>query len=268
VILYDRRHVTITASGTRWSIEPDEVPPPVTIRVGSRTRSEGPLGRRDWETTPQGDFFQSVRVDVVAHARILVPGGLEIPVYGGTVPELELLDASFPLVPPDHLERVLAEKTEHFHVTDSAGLGGSRRHTGGLNPSHDDRATPFDETRAILVTHGALWQYRELGICPTVLHEIGHVMTHAGNGLSIAGTDPDRAHQLAAVRASRNPGPLESLCNAYMYLLCYGASSGPVRDFGQREGDPQRDRRTRNALRRCAAFAGLDPAWQARLAER
>ncbi|MEX2207922.1 MAG: hypothetical protein WEF50_16980 [Myxococcota bacterium] len=197
------------------------------------------------------------------------PGAPDVQCYGGTARDYELMDATLADVPPDHLLCVVSAKFAGFRLVDTAGLGGSRRYTGGLNPEHDDRSTTYDERQAILITYGALWENRALGICPTVFHEIGHVMTHAGNGLGIAGIDAERDAELrAGAGPSRNPGALEPLCNAYMYLLCYGSADDAVRAYGSSRGDIQRDRRTRDALRRCPAFARLPAEWQARLGER
>ena len=270
-IIYPRSAPRIETEGARFSILPQEFPPRVrrTVRVGTyNPREPGPLGGTAWSRDSSG-AYQELSVWMVAEA-IVRQHAVDVPCHSATVEQLHVLDQTLALVPPDHLERVVREKPEGFHLVDAAGRGGSRRYTGGLNPAYDDPSTAFDERRAILITYGAWWHYRDRcpGICPTVLHEIGHVMTHGNNGLSYASFDDERTTLLRGTRASRNPGALEALCNAYMYFLCYGAEDAVVRNFGTAERDPQRDRRTRDALRRAAAFTRLLPEWRSRYDER
>jgi hypothetical protein len=216
-------------------------------------------------------LYQEVEVQVIDKAHLAMHG-LLTPCWEATVEQLRLLDATLALVPPDHLQRLLRAKPDGFHVVSSTPRGAGTSYMGGANVANDDPLTSFDDTRCILITHGALWQNRHLGVCPTALHEIGHVMTRAGNGLSYATFDADRERELrlagASGEVSRNPGELEALCNAYMYFLCYGADDPPVRRFGDRPTDPQRDRRTRDALRALPAFTRLSGDWQSRYRER
>ena len=241
---------------------------PSFIRVGTRTFSaRGPLGTGRWERTRRArERYQEVFELLIPEAIIRVHGQ-DVHCFHATMEQLRLLDATFLLVPPDHLQRVLRAKPEGFHMVSHAGRGATTSYMGGLNPAHDYPETPYDETRAILITYGALWQRRNLGICPTVLHEIGHVMTHSGNGLSYATFDAARATELGETRVSRNPGAREALCNTYMFFLCYGADNPTVRTYGT-GASPQKDRRTRDALRRSLAFTRLPEDWQQRFRER
>ncbi len=205
---------------------------------------------------------------------------MEVDVYRATDDDLALLDHTFPLVPPDHLQRVIDEKIAGFRIVSSAGCGGSASLLGGLNPARDDPDTAYDETRSIQITYGALWRFRRLDICPTVLHEIGHVMTHGSNGLNIRSVDFERSDELGRLLVSRNnPGArsLEGLCNAYMYFLCYASEERAIHHFGAHSPASnhsgqntaiQGDQRTRDALRQCPAFRGLDETWKNHFRER
>jgi hypothetical protein len=261
----------IETHGAAWSIMPYESPATVrtAVRVGRQrggARVPGPLGTGRWEADRAGHRFQSVQLRLVRKAWICVHD-LRIGCHFATVDQLAILDVTFQLVPPDHLQRVLHAKPEGFFMVSSAGRGSTLSYMGGLNPGFDYPETSYNETRAILITYGALWQNRHLGICPTVLHEIGHVMTHGGNGLSYATFDEARATQLRGTRVSRNPGAMEALCNTYMYFLCYSSGDPAVRAYGTGT-DVQRDLRTRNALRGSLAFRRLPEAWQRRFEER
>lgn len=256
----------------------DTSPRETRIRVGTaNTVHRGPLGTGQWQREtiqtrrgPKNLFFQEVRASIVEHARVRVHDDIEIPCHRASPDELILLDATFPLVPPSHLRLVNERKPEGFLISATAGLSDSLSYMGGLNATADYSTTPeYDERRLILITHGALWENRELGMCPTVLHEIGHVLTHRGE-INYAHFPEERRRQLEGTTVSRNPGRLEALCNAYMYLLCYGSASEAVRNYGSRPASNQKDRVTRDALRRCRAFRGgfLDQAWQQRFQER
>lgn len=273
MIIYDRVPPRIEMDGSHFAIIPYEYPATRrrTIRVGSRSfREAGPAGvDGHWERAERsGQYYQEFRAPIIDHAVIRVHGDIDVHCYNGSREHYALLDTTFALVPPDHLRQVVAEKTAGFRLVNAAGQGASASYMGGLNPAFNYRSTDYDDRLAILITYGALWQNRSLGICPTALHEIGHVMTHRGNGLSIAGTDAQRHTELSEVRVSRNPGALEALCNAYMYLLCYGSSNSGIHNYGSRPVSIQKDRRTRDALRACPAFSELDEEWQQRFAER
>ncbi len=260
------------------SVIEESTPSSQRVRIGSyNTRVPGPLGTTVFESEtvtrrgrPVELYFQETSLDLIENARIRAHGEIEIPCHRGTRDQLRLLDATLALVPPEHLRLVNSRKPQGFLLSDSTGLGDSLSYTGGLNAGRDYRATPlYDETQLILITYGALWENRDLGICPTVMHEIGHVMTHRSE-ISYGPFPEERAQALRGTTASRNPGELEALCNAYMYMLCYGASVPAIHNYGANPVSSQKDRVTRDALRRCRAFRAplLDEAWQARYAER
>jgi hypothetical protein len=239
-------------------------PRPGTIRLGSRTQRPGWVRDRR-----AAQYYQEVPADVVEEA-ILREDRVDMRCYGATPIELQMLDATLALVPTDHLQRVVREKTAGLRVVNTTGRGSS--YFGGGNVQQDDPATSFDDTLAILVTHSALHDNAALGICPTTLHEFGHVMTH-NNGLSYETFSPQRATALRNLattegRVSRNPGQFEGLCNAYMYFLCYGSVEASVRRWGTLPSSIQKDPETRDALRRLPAFTRLPAEWQARYAER
>ena len=258
-------------------LDPFSTSAPGRIRVGgyvargARTPTyAGPSGSMDWEQQTVGTrhrFYQETVADLVLTAHIRA-NGHRIRVCSATMEELQLYDATLALVPPSHLALLLERKPEGFMTSSTTGRGSSLSYTGGLNARVDNPDTLlFDESRGITITHGALWNNRALGICPTILHEIGHVMTHRGE-ISYRSFPPDRASALAGTRASRNPGRLEALCNAYMYFLCYGAENGDIRSYGTGTGI-QNDRVTREALRETRAFSSmLDGDWTARFEER
>jgi hypothetical protein len=251
------------------------------IRVGTRSlrdrrtgrRRPGPLGTGEWETFRRRgrspEYYQEIRVPIIENARIIVHSGIEIPCHRATAEQLRILDATFQLVPPRHLELVNQRKPQGFLMSNTTGRGNSVSYMGGLNPGVDYSSTPmYDETRLILITYGALWENRHLGICPTVLHEIGHVMTHRGE-ISYRFFPPARRRALEGTAVSRNPGALEALCNAYMFFLCYGSSDPAIHNFGSNPPNAQKDRITRDALRRCPAFSSLlDSEWRRRYEER
>ncbi|RMF84643.1 MAG: hypothetical protein D6736_18900 [Nitrospinota bacterium] len=264
-------------------IESDH-PQEVQIRVGTRNprlpgpldSPRGPVGRSRWTRerirTRRGPitlYYQEITARIIENARIRVHGDIDIPCHRATREHLTLLEATFRLVPPSHLRLVNQRKPQGFLLSNTTGRGANISYMGGLNPRVDYRSTPhYNETQLILITYGALWENRDLGICPTVLHEIGHVLTHRGE-INYSHFPEERRRQLAGTRTSRNPGALEALCNAYMYFLCYASSSPDVQAYGNRAGDIQRDRVTRDALRRCPAFTRLlDETWRSRFAER
>ncbi|TWT76472.1 hypothetical protein CA13_69660 [Planctomycetes bacterium CA13] len=248
---------------------------PTSVRVGSRSRQQGPAGH-DWtrvqlaRTCPEDaevcpsdavEYYQQVQFDIIRNALIVVGGNnsVEIPVHNASREELELFNNTFcdeALVPIAHLNRVLEIRPNGIHVESTTGRpGGSLSYMGGLNQSN-----------RIVITHGSLWGSRRRGISETVLHEIGHVMTHRGNvWLNVS------SHDVAQMRTgtSRNRGGLEGLCDAYMYFLCYGSNDTTIQQFGERNGN----RTTRDILRRSLAFSrissdDLSSDWTSRLAER
>lgn len=258
-------------------LDPFSTTAPGRIRVGGyvprggrRPAYAGPTGNAEWEQQAVGShtrFYQETLVELNLTANIRV-NGHQIRVCSATMEELQLYDATLALVPPSHLALLLERKPEGFITASTTGRGSSLSYTGGLNARVDYPETLlFDESRGIIITHGALWNNRALGICPTILHEIGHVMTHRGE-ISYRPFPPDRERALAGTRASRNPGRLEALCNAYMYFLCYGSEDRAIRDYGSGTGI-QNDSVTREALRETRAFSSmLDADWSARFAER
>lgn len=259
-------------------IDPGMHAAPMPVRVGGypprpgrAPRYEGPDGTGRWSSRRIRErtlFYQEEVFDIVPTARIRANGHL-IRVFDATLWELRLIDASLALVPPAHLARVTREKPEGFRVSQTAGRAGSLSYTGGLNAMADYAETPgFDESRGICVTHGALWRWRDLGISPTLLHEIGHVMTHRPALISYAPFPQARREALAGTRVSRNPGALEALCNCYMYMICHGAGAARLRGFAT-GGGIQNDAVTRAAMRATPAFStALPPDWQSRYAER
>lgn len=255
---------------------------PTTVRVGAyNARTPGPDGSAEWETDMVRRrhngavrnialHYQEAEMDLVDTATIRVHDEIDVACHHATVEQLNVMDATLHLVPPGHLRLLTQRKPQGFLLAGTAGAGASRSYTGGVNPRFDDRSTPdLDERRLIIITYGAWWRFRGLGTCPTVLHEIGHVMTHRGE-INYEPFPEARRRQLAGSSVSRNPGALEALCNAYMYFLCYAAADREIQDFGARPPSEEKDGVTRAALRRCRAFRGplLDETWQSRFAER
>lgn len=243
-------------------------------RSAALRRRPGPLGTGEWQEHiderrgPTGLYFQEVTRSLVEHAVIRV-NGIDIPCHRGTADQLCRMERTLELVPPSHLRWLNREKPQGFLLSNTAGTGRSMRYTGGVNAGSDYRSTPdYDEMQLIVITYGALWQYRELLICPTVLHEIGHVMIH-GSKISYSGFDADRRRELEGTTVSRNERPLEALCNVYMYFLCYGATESQTRHFGS-GASRQKDAVARAGMRECRAFRSpmLDPEWVQRLSER
>jgi len=266
-------------------------PASTTVRVGGyldrgshSPSSVGPLGTdvewqmqealrpdpdHDGRTKTVNIFYQEISVDLHETAIIRV-NGKDILCHHATRKQLSIMDATLQLVPPSHLERVLTEKRQGFLISSTTGrMGGSLSYTGGVNAGHDYRETPnYDESQLILITHGAFWRFRNLNICPTVLHEIGHVLTRRGK-ISYAPFTADRRAALGATRVSRNPGVYEALCNAYMFMLCYGSRAPVIHGFGNGSTNTN-DGTTRTALRQCRAFSSrmLSDEWQSLFDER
>ena len=242
---------------------------PTTVRVGSTSpHAEGPAGTR-WTTVslarenrrPVVQYFQELQIEIVPHAIIRVGSShsVDLHVRNATHEELNLFNNTFcirRLVPMDHLRRVVQIRRDGIHVENTTGAPGhSLSYLGGVNQRH-----------RIVITRGSLLDRGDRDISTTVLHEIGHVMTHPGDCyLNVSEADL----QSVGEGTSRNEGELEGLCNAYMYLLCYGSDHPPIRGWGQRNSTPT----ARNILRRCSAFTRLSSDdivedWTARLAER
>ncbi|WP_027391375.1 hypothetical protein [Aquimarina latercula] len=195
---------------------------------------------------------------------------VSINIYQVIRSEVLLLERTLDLIPSGHLRWLKDRKPAGIIFADSAGRGRSERYTGGLNPGYDDANTSFfDESEGIIITYGALWRYQNIGIIPTLIHEIGHVMTHAGKINYRFFSESDR-ETLSNTRVSRNPGSLEALCNAYMYFICYASAIPAIRLFGSRPIILERSPQTRTALRRCRAFTSrmLSPYEMLRFSER
>ena len=133
------------------------------IRVGTAdARLLGPLGTGHWQNltlpTPRGPrelYFQEVSENIIENATIVVHGSIEVPCHRASKNELDLLDATFPLVPPSHLQLVRDRKPDGFLISDTTGRRESISYLGGLNAGADYASTPsYDETRLILITHG------------------------------------------------------------------------------------------------------------------
>jgi hypothetical protein len=168
-----------------------------------------------------------------------------------------------------HLRWFNQHKPEGIILANTAGRRDFIRYTGGLNAPYDDpQTTFFNELNGIIVTYGAIREFLYLGISPTILHEIGPVMTHGGK-ISYRPFPADRRRVLESTRVSRNTGPMEALCNAYMYFICYSSTNPEIRGFGDDRSKPQKDAMTRSALRRCPGFSSMiDATWRRRFMER
>jgi hypothetical protein len=179
-------------------------------------------------------------------------------VHNATRAELQLLDNTFcrhRMVPMAHLRRIHEVRRNGIYVADYRGQAGrSERYTGGVNLP--DR---------IVLTRGSLWAYRQLHINLTILHEIGHVLTHPHRQY-VLNVSREDAESLAGT--SENTGVFEGVCDEYMYLLCYGSTDSAIRRTG-RQGTP-RGRRLIRATRAIQNLTSdeLCSDWQARLAER
>ncbi|MDX2002722.1 MAG: hypothetical protein SFW35_09840 [Chitinophagales bacterium] len=244
---------------------------PSDIRVGHYGESTvaPPIPDSPWIADTVRGPYQELRGVEVAEAQYVGPTGLSIRLLAMPTWASDIVDTTLNLVPTAHLEWFNLRKPQGIRFSNSAGTARWERHTGGLNPSVDySSSADFNERQGILITYGALWEFQHLGICPTILHEIGHVMTHAGK-ISYNSFSEARAAQLGGTRVSRNSGSLEALCNAYMYFLCYGSLDDTIHAFGDRSSDPQRDRVTRDGLRACPAFGRMiNSAWRLRFEER
>jgi hypothetical protein len=228
-----------TRAWTRWSSDP-------RFRFSSHAREA---------------FYQEVQAWLYPHAQIL-QHGVTIHVHNATREHLQILDATLAEVPPPHLEAVARAKPEGIGLTDFVGPLGNPNFTGGLNAGRDFGYTPWDDRRAILITYGTVWSAMDLGVSMGVFHEFGHVMT--GRGLSISGVDAELWESIRTIRVSTNPGELEALCDAYMFMLAAGASVRRVRNRGRNEGNILSSARMRRALLASRAFARLPEEWQAR----
>ncbi|WP_378174336.1 hypothetical protein [Aquimarina sp. SS2-1] len=195
---------------------------------------------------------------------------VSINVYSVKQSEVLLVERTLDLIPSGHLRWLNERKPAGIIFANSAGRGRSERYTGGLNPGYDDPNTDFfDESEGIIITYGAIWRYQNLLITPTLIHEIGHVMTHGGK-ISYRFFSEASRNTLSHTRVSRNPGSLEALCNAYMYFICYSSSNPAVHLFGSRPATLEKNRQTRDALRRCPAFTSqmLSPSESINFRER
>lgn len=235
----------------------------VGISPHARWRNPGPLGTGEWSSIRAGgrqQYIQETEVEVYPLAMIVV--GVEDPVtlsiHNATHAQLQLLDNTFcvhRLVPMAHLRRVNQVRRNGIHVADYRGPSGGRRYTGGINLS--DR---------IVLTRGSLWAYRDLGINLTILHEIGHVLTHRHRQYML---NVSRENAQTLTGTSENVGELEGVCDQYMYLLCYGANNSAIRRTGTRNGTPNGRRiiRATRAIQNLTSD-GLCSDWQTRLEER
>ncbi|WP_299436223.1 hypothetical protein [uncultured Aquimarina sp.] len=208
-----------------------------------------------WEHDRVRGFYQMVEDEDLVDICYMSQNNVSINIYRVIRSEVLFVERTLDLIPSGHLRWLKERKPAGIIFANSAGRGSSERYTGGLNPGYDDRSTSFfDEREGILITYGALWRYQNLGISPTLLHEIGHVMTHAGK-ISYRYFSETARETLSNTRVSRNPGTLEALCNAYMYFICYSSSVPSIRLFGRRPQILERSSETRAALRRCPAFS-------------
>jgi len=269
------------------NIEPDTARVSTVVRVGTYSpSSRGPLGTSTWESERvwrvSGPSDQRVREQITVHyqemttaiipAATITANGVTVPVYEADLVALQMMDVTLADVPPQHLELLNRRKPDGFLISSTAGRrGGSLSYTGGLNARVDNRATrDYNESRMITITHGAIWHHKEqmTDVCPTVFHEIGHVMTHRGE-INYGPFADDHAERLAGGTASRNPGALEALCNCYMYFLCYASRNAGAREFGTGSGD-QNNAAARAALRRTPAFGRMlrGSVWTLRFTER
>lgn len=246
-----------------------------TIRVGGYGRRRGvgspnyrgPDLGSDWAHDRTG-YFQELETENIVDLEYQSGDGTIVNIYRVRHSDSALVENSLNLVPESHLEWLNRHKPEGFIVADSAGRGGAARYTGGLNAMYDDSTTSdFNERNGIIITYGAFFRYKDVGVSPTMLHEIGHVMTKRGR-INYQHFTEGRRERLMGTRVSRNPGAMEALCNAYMYFLCYASNSTRIRSFGD-GGDELRDSVTRSGLRPCPAFSNmLTVQEQARFAER
>lgn len=200
-------------------------------RAAMRELFAGPDGTSSWERVRIGrrDFPVQRMSYMVQDGIISVHEGIRINVYRGTTQHFRLLETTLEEIPPSHLELFVHRKPLGIILNEYAGLNNSMRFTGGLNPGRDyDDTASLDDSQGIIVTYGALWNFQDDGFSPTLIHEIGHVMTHRGEiNYSHFGTDI-RAQLIAESTSgghSRNTGSDEGLCDVYMYMICYGAGN-------------------------------------------
>jgi hypothetical protein len=233
------------------------------ISRGRRNRApsyDGPIPIAPWEPIQRGNNILYIQntIEPLFNAIITVHDNIQVPCIHARIDDIILLDNTLQLIPPTHINYWLAQRPEGIRVSDSTGRGRSNiRYTGGVNAGIDYRETlDFNEALGIIITFGALWERRELTICPTLIHEIGHRMTHS-NKLSYR-TFPERlANQLSGTRVSRNPGAAEALCNTYMFMICYGSNNSAIQNFGTMPVNIQKSPETRSALRLTPAFSEM-----------
>lgn len=276
-IILDPVEIEWSDSGTSFSAVPREQRVQTWIRVGTRTPGAqlGPLGAGGrwtrWSADPRfrlssharNAYYQQVGVWLYPHARIR-HHDVDISVHQATDEHLRILDDTLALVPPPHLEAVAREKPVGLGLTSFVGPLGNPNFTGGLNAGVDLPYTPYDDRRAILVTYASMWSSVSLGISLTVFHEFGHVMTRYG--LSISRVDPELWEQIRTIRVSTNPGEMEALCNAYMFMLAAGSDNRRIRSQGRNEGNVLASARMRRAILASRAFRDLDEEWRGKYA--
>ncbi|GAA0721662.1 hypothetical protein GCM10009430_23240 [Aquimarina litoralis] len=214
----------------------------------------GPNLLENWERDSVRGYYQSISNEDLVNIMYTSRNHVTIHIYRVRLSDVSMVENTLDLIPSGHLRWLKQRKPEGIIFSNSAGRGNSEIYTGGLNPIYDDRSTDFfDERDGIIITYGALWRNQNLRIISTLMHEIGHVMTHSGKISYRYFSAADR-ETLSNTRVSRNPGRLEALCNAYMYFICYSSLSPAVHLYGDRSSDLQRNSETRAALRRCPAF--------------
>ncbi len=219
-------------------IEYTTEPVEIDVRVGAGYGHEraalrdllvGPDGTSSWESVRIGrrDFPVQRMPYMLQDGIITVHEGIRINVYRGTTHHFRLLEATLEELPPSHLELFVQRKPLGIILNDYAGLSNSMRFTGGVNPSRDYADTAaLDDSRGIIITYGALWSFYDNGFSPTLIHEIGHVMTHQGeiNYRRFETSVRDRLiSESTSGGHSRSGGRDEGLCDVYMYMICYGA---------------------------------------------
>ncbi len=250
--------------------QPVGTEPSSIIIGGSRGHSRAPDGSA-WLRNSLGLPYQNETVQL--YNAVLLVHNQHVPCFHARDADLQLLDATLELIPPSHLRYVLSQRTAGIRVSDSTGRGSNLSYTGGSNPVlgfDDPETTDFIEENGILITFGAFLNFEHLGICPTVFHEFGHRMLHE-NKLSGRFSEEARAEMRVASHSRSASGDMtEALCDAYMYMLCYGAADSNIRTFGDRASEITRCRATRAVLRRCEAFNSMvqEDGWLDRYAER
>ncbi|MCH5714885.1 hypothetical protein [Niabella hibiscisoli] len=180
-------------------VEPIIPLPGEDIMVGGyRSTGERPLGRRSaWETRTvtrrrqSGStetinlLYQTLRNVQLTTMHYTSAEGIHVRIEDVRPEDAVIIDNTLNLIPPVHLQLFNREKPEGILIHSTTGTGNSISFTGGLNAGADYTSTLFfQEQRGIIITYGALWHHREdegLDICPAILHEIGHVLTHDGS---------------------------------------------------------------------------------------